>query len=37
MEVRDLVQARAGEEMGRSLAPRARKTVLPVYIISLGR
>ena len=30
MEVRDLVQAREGVEMGRSLAPRARKIVFPV-------
>jgi hypothetical protein len=33
MEVRDLVQAREGVEMGRSLAPRARKIVLPVCFL----
>ena len=32
MEVRDLVQAREGVEMGRSLAPRARKIVFPVCL-----
>jgi hypothetical protein len=30
IEVRDLVQARDGVEMGRLLAPRARKIVFPV-------
>jgi len=32
IEVRDLVQARDGVAMGRSLAPRARKIVFPVCI-----
>ena len=32
MEVRDLVQARDGVEMGRSLAPRARRIVFPVCL-----